>query len=172
MYQFNEHTYFICIDPLKAFTTQGTFGKVFSKEELKPIEDTFKSIDNCIKTIPSYINKIFVRSIYDVAQFTDGDLDSPMACLCSADNIIDREWAIHIPQKNNLITKYGNDLTESHEFKLLLPKILKSNKTQIIITGCTITSCIKQTSLSLAKIVNENKANTQLIVPSTLTTNN
>ncbi len=112
-----SQTCVIVIDPQKGFTSEGSFGKAFSKKDIKPIEESFEKLENFINALPPEVYRIFVKSQYRKGQFTSGQLHEPLSSLCVPEaHNNDMEFAITKPSEETLVYKSQNNSLASPEF--------------------------------------------------------
>ena len=160
-----EKSAIVMIDVVVGMTTSGSFGLKYNKDELKYIDWTVKNIENFIhKNTNNFATKCLVRSIYPQGKFTNNKID-PLYSLCvqgskDIDNLfsLDGSWLE--------INKNENDTMKDLKFKNWIQNLnTKSQIDNLYIIGFTLTSCIKQTALSIATFFKENNIKTKIILP-------
>jgi len=134
------------IDALQGFTTRGSFGKAYGKEDVRPIDETFERIRGFLGDHPdSFPARSVVRSIYEPGQFTLGQ-ESPLYDLCTKGG---RDVMDAIPYFGDwqAITKRTNAATDVPAYLDWLGSAVRARVENIVIAGATLTSCLKQTSI-------------------------
>ena len=160
-----EKSAIVMIDVVVGMTSNGSFGLKYGKDELKYIDGTVKNIENFIhKNTNNFAAKCLVRSIYPQGKFTNDKMD-PLYNLCvqgskDIDNLfsLDESWIE--------INKDNNDTMKDIKFKHWIQDLnVKSQIDNLYIIGFTLTSCIRQTALSIAVFFKENNIKTKIILP-------
>jgi len=156
----------IVIDAIKGFTSEGTFGEAFGPEDSKPIDETFGRLQKFIDANNSVLTtRCLVRSLYPAGKFVQ-DPKSRLFNLCieGSDDLKD---AIYIDGLWYTVQKAENDATTEKSFTDWIDKfIIEEGKSGVIVSGCTLTTCVSQTAMSMRKRLNDsNKEKTDIIAP-------
>ena len=155
----------VMIDVVVGMTSNGSFGLKYGKDEVKYIDGTVKNIENFIrKNTNNFAAKCLVRSIYQEGKFTN-DKSDPLYNLCvqdskDIDNLfsLDDSWVE--------INKDENDTMKDIKFKNWIQNLnTKSQIDNLYIIGFTLTSCVRQTELSIADFFKENNIKIKIILP-------
>ena len=147
-----EETLLVVIDPQKGFVDKdGTFAEVFGEDDLKPIQEAISNTHRFINELPVNIRKIFVRSEYRPKQFSE---EGPLSILCVPSRNKDCQLSerITIPPNTKVVLKETNDACESAEFISALKSAIREDVNTVIYSGCTTTSCIRETALSTKEL--------------------
>ena len=148
----SEKTLLVVIDPQKGFVDEdGTFAEVFGEDDLKPIQEAILNTHKFIGELPVNIRKIFVRSEYSPKQFSE---EGPLSNLCVPSRNKDCQLSerITIPPNTKVVLKETNDACESAEFISALMSAIREDVNTVIYSGCTTTSCIRETALSTKEL--------------------
>ena len=160
-----EKSAIVMIDVVVGMTSSGSFGLKYGKDEVKYIDRTVKNIENFIhKQEKNFFSKCLIRSIYPVGKFTNDKQDA-LYNLCVRDsNDIENLFPLY---DNWLeVNKDENDAMKDIKFKHWIQDLnTKSQIDNLYIIGFTLTSCIKQTALSIASFFKENNIKTKIILP-------
>jgi len=153
------------IDALNGFTTRGSFGNAYGTEDVRPIDETFGRLQEFLDSHKhSFISRSVVRSVYEPRQFTLGQ-ESPLEDLCTKGSF-DAQDAIQYSDPGYEITKNTNDATCAEAYLKWLSLSVRSGVKEIILTGATLTSCLKQTSISTKRFLNsEFGTGVEVVVP-------
>lgn len=156
----------VVIDALKGFTSRGTFGEAFGQQDSKPIDETFERLHRFIDLKSGILaTRCLVRSVYPIGKFTN-DQNSPLYNLCT-EGSDDLDDAICVDGQWYTVQKAENDATTEKRFTdWLNNEIIQREKSSVIVTGCTLTTCVSQTAMSMRKILNNaNKERTKIVAP-------
>src|SRR5688572_2391481 len=81
----------VVVDPQQAFTDPGgRLGRLRGADDFRIIVET---VDRLAAFVAGHTGpKVWIRALYAPGQFTDGDLDDPMAWLCTDLDTADCAW--------------------------------------------------------------------------------
>jgi len=150
-----QESLLVVIDPQKGFVDEdGSFAKAFGTEELIKIQEAIAKTGKFIAEMPNGVRVMFVRSEYQINQFAE---EGPLSELCVSGLNHDCEWSdrISIPPNTKIITKEDNDACETREFVDAISNSVREDVSRVIIAGCTTTSCVKETALSIKELFPE-----------------
>lgn len=162
----NSHQSLVVNDAMKGFTTEGTFGEAFGRQDVEPIDEAFRRLQNFINVYSGILTtRCLVRSVYPTGKFTN-DPNSPLHYLC-VEGSDDLEDAICIEGQWYVVQKAENDATTEKSFTDWIDnEIIEGKKESVIIAGCTLTTCISKTALSIRRILDDaNREKTDIIAP-------
>ena len=155
----------VMIDVVVGMTSNGSFGVKYGKNDLKYIDNTVDNIKKFIQNNEKKItHKCLIRSIYPEGKFTSDKMD-PLYDLC-VQNSKDIDNLFPLDDSWFEINKNENDSMKDNNFKKWIQDLNnKSTIDNLYIIGFTLTSCIKETSLSIANFFAKNKIKTKIILP-------
>lgn len=156
----------VVIDALRGFTSKGTFGEAFDQQDSKPIDKTFERLQKFIDLHSGILaTRCLVRSVYPIGKFTN-DQNSPLYNLCT-EGSDDLEDAIRVDGQWYTVQKAENDATTEKRFTdWVCNEIIQRERRSVIVTGCTLTTCVSQTAMSMRRILDEaNKEKTKIVAP-------
>lgn len=166
MHKLDDSRALVVIDAMKGFTTEGTFGRAFGEQDVRPIDETFARLQNFIDVNAGLLTtKCLVRSVYPAGKFTY-DPESPLYHLC-AEGSADLIDAIRIKGQWLEVQKAQTDATTEPDFTAWLEReIIKPAKQGLIFTGCTLTTCVSRTALSVRRFLDAaNREKTAIVMP-------
>ena len=147
MYRFG----LVAIDPVRAFTDPaGVIGQIHPTEQFSVILETVERLASFAAVHPG--PKVWVTSIYAPGQFSDGDLDHPLAQLCTDPSGTDCAWDPRlVPPANALVvTKTTMDAGSSPAF-VEATEAMVGVVDAVLITGFWLSACVAATAASCAK---------------------
>lgn len=156
----------VVIDATKGFTSKGTFGEAFGKKDSQPIDEAFERLQEFINCNSGILtSRCLVRSVYPIGKFVK-DTKSPLYHLY-VEGSNDLEDAICINGQWYTVQKKENDATTEDSFKgWINHEIIEAKKRSVLLTGCTLTTCISRTAMGMRRILDEaNKEKTEIIAP-------
>lgn len=160
-----QKTLIVFSDPMRGFThSKSSYVKRFGIREVAKIRAAITRSQQFVDQYPEGVPVVYVRSEYQKGQFTDGDLEDPLATLCVPGSNADCEWAngVTVPQDAVVITKHTNDAWQEETYRnYITTQVTRNAIRHLILCGCTTTTCVKQTSISTQR----NIPDLQVIVP-------
>jgi hypothetical protein len=168
-FDLNQNKALVVIDAMRGFTSKGTFGKAFGKEDSMPIDETFEKLQNFIDVKGGVLKtRCLIKSVYPTGKFIQ-DQNSPLYHLCEKGSS-DLEDAIRINGLWYTVQKAENDATSEANFvDWINQSIIQGAKDGVIVTGCTLTTCLSQTAMGIKRILDHaNKERTDIIAPLSL----
>ncbi|MFH0988237.1 MAG: hypothetical protein V1763_02600 [Parcubacteria group bacterium] len=142
----------VAVDYQRAFTTEGDFGKAFEKEDVQPIDDALlRGAEFMRGPGVSIATRIKISAVYEPGQFTNGDLQAPLAQLCvpGSDGVND---FIEFPGEWDSVTKSTPDATREEPFRdWLQQKVVDAGIKTLYVMGCTITTCLGETAAGIRR---------------------
>ena len=154
----------VMIDVVKGMTSEGSFGVKYGKDELRYIDNTVSNIENFIhKQEKNFFSKCLIRSIYPVGKFTNDKQDA-LYNLCVRDSD-DIENLFPLYDNWFEVNKDENDAMKDENFNNWLSNLNDKHVDNLYIIGFTLTSCIKETALSVANFFKKNDINIRIILP-------
>ena len=162
----NHNQSLVVIDAMKGFTSQGTFGKAFGLQDSQPIDATFGRLQKFIRSSRDILTtRCLIKSVYQAGKFIN-DPSSPLYYLCIEESD-DLKDAICIEEQWYMVQKAETDATTEQSFLNWIDnEIIEGKKESIIVTGCTLTTCVSQTAMSIRRILDKaNKENIDIIAP-------
>ncbi len=162
----NPNQSLVVIDAMKGFTSEGTFSKTFGRQDCVSIDEAMRRLQKFIDVNAAVLDtRCLVRSVYPAGKFTR-DQKSPLYNLCVAGSD-DLKDAICIEGQWYIVQKAENDATTEKSFTNWINNvIIKGKKESIIVTGCTLTTCVSQSAMSIRRILDQaNAEKTDIIAP-------
>lgn len=146
----------VVIDPMQAFTDDaGTLATAYGNHELVNIKATVQMLRQHISRRSVADQWLWVRSEYETGQHSDDSANNSLATLCDGSNPVDALWdtALIPPTEASVITKTKTDATTSLEFRDVIEKARSGPLRTIHLTGFLLTSCVRDTALSIATMM-------------------
>ena len=108
---------------------------------------------------------VFVRSEYRVGQFTNGDVNHPLANLCVPGRNVDCEWAnsLVVSPHQIVVTKHEADAGESATFRSVIDEVVRAGTQRIVMVGFQLTTCVQASALSTQRMVRDRGARVTVI---------
>jgi nicotinamidase-related amidase len=141
----------VVIDPLRAFTDPaGVIGQVYPAEQFSSILDTVPRLASFAAAQSG--PKVWVTSVYSPGQFSGGDLDHPLAQLCTDPSGADCAWDPRLlpPEDALVVTKTSMDASATPAF-VDATEAMVGNVDAVLITGFWLSACVATTAASCAQ---------------------
>jgi nicotinamidase-related amidase len=141
----------VVIDPVRAFTDpDGVIGRNHGADEFRPIRQTVERLASFVAAHEG--PKVWVTSLYTPGQFTDGNLDAPLARLCTDASGSDCEWDADLepPADAVVVTKTSMDANSTPAFVDAVEAMVDEVDT-VFITGFWLTACVAATAATSAE---------------------
>lgn len=141
----------VVVDPVRAFTDPaGLIGQIHPAEQFSVIVETVERLASfaAAHTGP----KVWVTSLYAPGQFSGGDLDHPLARLCTDRTGHDRIWDSRLvpPADALVVTKTSMD-AGSHQGFIDATEAMVTGVDAVLITGFWLSACVAATAASCAE---------------------
>jgi len=138
----------VVIDPVRAFTDPtGVIGQIHPAEQFGLILETVERLASfaAVESGP----KVWVTSLYAPGQFSEGDLDHPLAQLCADPSGDDCAWdpGLLPPADATVLTKTDLDAGSSPAF-VEATEAMVGNVEALLITGFWLSACVAATAAS------------------------
>jgi hypothetical protein len=107
----------VVVDPVRAFTDpNGVIGRIHGAVEFRPIREAVERLASFAATHEG--PKVWVTSLYRPGQFTGGNLDQPLARLCTDPSSSDCVWDADLepPADAIAVTKTSMDASSAPAF--------------------------------------------------------
>ena len=141
----------VVVDPVRAFTDPtGVIGRVHPPEQFGRIVET---VERLAAFAAGHAGpKVWVGSLYAPGQFSGGDLDHPLAQLCTDASGADCAWDPRLvpPADAAVVTKTVMDAGECPEF-VEATEAMVGSVDAVLITGFWLTACVAATATSCAQ---------------------
>jgi nicotinamidase-related amidase len=141
----------VVIDPVRAFTDpDGVIGRIHGAVEFRPIRETVERLASFAATHEG--PKVWVTSLYTPGQFTGGNLDEPLARLCTDPSSSDCVWDAELepPADAVVVTKTSMDANSAPAFVDTVEAMV-DEVDALFITGFWLTACVAATAASSAE---------------------
>ena len=140
----------VVIDPVRAFTDpDGVIGRIHPAEQFSLILETVERLAGfaAVQSGP----KVWVTSLYAPGQFSSGDLDHPLAQLCTDASGADCAWDPRLvpPADALVVTKTSVDAGSSPAF-VEATEAMVGDVDAVLITGFWLSACVAATAASCA----------------------
>jgi nicotinamidase-related amidase len=155
----------IVVDPVRAFTDPGgVIGRIHNPVEFRPIRETVERLASFAATHQG--PKVWVTSLYTPGQFTGGNLDEPLARLCTDPSGGDCVWDADLepPADAVVVTKTSMDASSAPAFVDAVGAMV-DEVDALFITGFWLTACVAATAASLAERLD---GGTPVVIPLSL----
>lgn len=142
----------VVIDPQQAFThPDGSLARAYGCDEIRPGVEALGQLHRFLARCPPSLEAAFVRSEYRPGQFTEGQLDHPLANLCVPRANIDCEWAdgLDLGRASRVVTKRQADAMAAPEYRNLVEDAVGLGVTTVCVAGFQLTTCVKATAMSM-----------------------
>lgn len=148
----------ILIDPQVGFcSTSGSLGLQYSVGELSRIDAVIPKIRAAMKEAT---RRHLLRSEYSAGQFTDGDLEHPLANLCvpNANNDCDILEPLSAIEYHSSTVKREQSAISSSAFCSEIERDINSGIKSFILSGFLFEHCVATTALDLASMLADSGA--------------
>lgn len=138
----------VVIDPVRAFTDPaGVIGQIHPAEQFSLILETVDRLASFAARQPG--PKVWVTSLYAPGQFSEGDLDHPLAHLCTDASSDDCAWDPRLlpPSDAAVVTKTDLDAGSSPAF-VEATEAMVGDVEALLITGFWLSACVAATAAS------------------------
>lgn len=152
----------VVIDPMRAFTdVRGTLALAFGADELTPIVSTVQALSEKVEHRDPMDEWVWVRSMYEPGQFSDGATGSGLGALCTGEHPVDLEWdsALAPIAKATIVTKRVRDATSSPEFCEVVTEAASRGVDAVTLTGFLLTSCVRAFAVSVVGLLAGSETN-------------
>jgi hypothetical protein len=124
----------VVVDPVRAFTDpDGVIGRIHGAVEFRPIRETVERLASFAATHKG--PKVWVTSLYTPGQFTGGNLDEPLARLCTDPSSSDCVWDAELePPADAAAPEFVEAMVDQVD--------------ALSITGFWLTACVAATAAS------------------------
>ena len=141
----------VVVDPVRAFTDPaGVIGRIHPPDQFSVIIET-------VERLASYAAaqsgpKVWVTSLYAPGQFSGGDLDHPLAQLCTDASGADCAWDPRLvpPADALVVTKTSMDAGSSPAF-VEATEAMVGDVDAVLITGFWLSACVAATAATCAQ---------------------
>jgi nicotinamidase-related amidase len=140
----------VVVDPVRAFTDPGgVIGSVYPADQFTVIRQTVARL--ALFAAAHAGPKVWVTSHYAPGQFSGGDLDGPLAQLCTDPAGADCAWDPQLvpPADAVVVTKTSMDAGSNQQF-VDETEALVGAVDAVLITGFWLTACVATTAASCA----------------------
>ena len=141
----------VVIDPVRAFTDPaGVIGKIHPADQFTVIAETVQRLAAFAAAHAG--PKVWVTSCYEPGQFSGGDLDHPLAQLCTDASGPDCAWDARLapPTDARVVTKTTMDADSSTAF-VEATEAMVGEVDAVLITGFWLSACVAATATSCAE---------------------
>lgn len=141
----------VVIDPVRAFTDPtGRIGQIHAPDQFSVIVETVERLASFVATHSG--PKVWVTSLYEPGQFSDGDLDHPLARLCADPASDDCVWDPQLvpPSDAAVVTKNSMDAGSSRTF-IDATEAMVGTVDAMAVTGFWLSACVAATASSCAE---------------------
>lgn len=141
----------VVVDPVRAFTDPtGRIGQIHPADQFGVILQTVERLASF--TAAHSGPKVWVTSLYSPGQFSDGDLDHPLARLCADPAGDDRVWDPRLapPPDALVVTKTSMDAGACRAF-VDATEAMVGTVDAVIISGFWLSACVAATATSSAE---------------------
>jgi nicotinamidase-related amidase len=138
----------VVVDPVRAFTDpDGVIGRIHGAVEFRRIRETVERLAAFAATHEG--PKVWVTSRYTPGQFTGGNLDEPLARLCTDPSGSDCVWDADLepPADAVVVTKTSMDANSAPAFVDAVEAMV-DEVDALFITGFWLTACVAATAAS------------------------
>jgi nicotinamidase-related amidase len=138
----------VVVDPVRAFTDPDcVIGRIHGAVEVRPICETVERLAAFAATHEG--PKVWVTSLYTPGQFTGGNLDEPLARLCTERSSSDCVWDAELepPADAVVVTKTSMDANSAPAFVDAVEAMV-DEVDALFITGFWLTACVAATVAS------------------------
>ena len=156
-----DRSVLVVIDAQRAFVDpEGSLMRAFGADEVRPGVEALGRLLAYLADRGDRGPTVFVRSEYRVGQFTDGDVDHPLASLCVPGRNIDCEWAngLVVSPDQIIVTKREADAGESATFRAVIDEVVGAGTRRIVMVGFQLTTCVQAAALSTQRMVRDRGA--------------
>jgi nicotinamidase-related amidase len=141
----------VVIDPVQAFTDPaGVIGQIHPADQFSVIIETVERLAAfaAVQAGP----KVWVTSLYAPGQFSGGDMDNPLAQLCTDAAAADCAWDPRLvpPADALIVTKTNVDAGSSVAF-IEATEAMVGEVDAVLITGFWLSACVAATAASCAQ---------------------
>lgn len=141
----------VVVDPVRAFTDpDGRIGRIHPADQFSVILETVERLASftAIHAGP----KVWITSLYAPGQFSDGDLDHPLARLCTDPADDDCVWDQRLtpPPDALVVTKTSMDAGSCQAF-VDATEAMVGSVDAVIISGFWLSACVAATAASCAE---------------------
>jgi hypothetical protein len=136
---------------VRAFTDpNGVIGRIHPTEQFRVIRETVERLASFAADQPG--PKVWVTSRYEPGQFSGGDLDHPLAQLCTDPSGADCTWDPRLvpPADAVVVTKTAMDAGSSPAF-VEATEAMVGDVDAVLVTGFWLTACVAATAASCAE---------------------
>lgn len=141
----------VVVDPVRAFTDPtGRIGQIHPADQFSVILETVDRLASF--TAAHACPKVWVTSLYEPGQFSDGDLDHPLAQLCTDLASEDCTWDPQLvpPPDATVVTKTSMDAGSCRAF-VHATEAMVDSVDAMVITGFWLSACVASTATSCAE---------------------
>ena len=141
----------VVIDPVRAFTDPaGVIGRIHPAEQFSVIIETVERLASFAAALSG--PKVWVTSLYAPGQFSGGDMDHPLARLCTDASGADCAWDPRLvpPADALVVTKTSMDAGSSAAF-VEATEAMVGDVDAVLITGFWLSACVAATAVSCAR---------------------
>jgi nicotinamidase-related amidase len=141
----------VVIDPVRAFTDPaGVIGRIHPAEQFSSILETVERLAPFAAALTG--PKVWVTSLYAPGQFSGGDLDHPLAQLCTDPSGADCAWDPQLvpPADALVVTKTSMDAGSSPAF-VEATEAMVGEVDAVLVTGFWLSACVAATAASCAQ---------------------
>jgi nicotinamidase-related amidase len=141
----------VVVDPVRAFTDPtGVIGQIHPADQFRVIVDTVERLAAFAAAHSG--PKVWVTSRYAPGQFSDGDLDHPLAQLCTDPAGDDCAWEPRLvpPPDALVVTKTSMD-AGSHQSFVDATEAMAAEADAVLVTGFWLSACVAATAASCAQ---------------------
>jgi nicotinamidase-related amidase len=141
----------VVIDPVRAFTDPaGVIGQIYPAEQFSSILETVERLASFAAAQSG--PKVWVTSLYAPGQFSSGDLDHPLAQLCTDASGADCAWDPRLlpPADALVVTKTSMDAGSAPAF-VDATEAMVGSVDAVLITGFWLSACVAASAASCAQ---------------------
>ena len=139
--------------------------RAFGADEMRPGVEALDRLRAYLADRGDRGPTVFVRSEYRVGQFTNGNVNHPLANLCVPGRNVDCEWAngLVVSPHQTVVTKHEADAGESSTFRAVIDDLVQAGTQRIVMVGFQLTTCVQASALSTQRMVRDRGARVTVI---------
>lgn len=149
-------TLLVVIDAQRAFVDpDGSLTRAFGVDDVLPCVRALARLRAHVARRDRRFRTVFVRSEYEVAQFTGGRFDHPLAHLCVPGRNIDCEWApgLDVSHADAVVTKHDIDAATAPVYREVIAQAVSEGVRHVVLAGFQFTTCVRASALTTHDIL-------------------